>query len=129
MANLHEDLIEELAEHFQPVLEHCPQGVYLWLDEGHKTCNERLAEMFGYTVPEWRAVPSSLGTFVAPEDQEAFSQHYYQTVYALAGPVTFAFRGVRKDGSTFLAETDMIPIVYRGHQVAYHFVREAESGD
>jgi hypothetical protein len=33
-------------------------------------------------------------------------------------------RGLRKDGSTFSAETDMIPISYRGHPVAYHFVRQ-----
>ena len=31
-------------------------------------------------------------------------------------------------GSTFEAETDMIPLVWRGYPVAYHFVREVEAG-
>ncbi|GAC1377003.1 MAG: hypothetical protein NVSMB44_46100 [Ktedonobacteraceae bacterium] len=123
--NIHEDLIGALATHFRPILEHSPQGVYLWLDEAHKVCNERLAKLFGYTVDEWRAVPAFLEYFVAPEDRQRFSENYYHVVYELTAPITFRFRVVRKDGSTFLAETDMIPIVYRGHQVAYHFVREA----
>jgi hypothetical protein len=38
--------------------------------------------------------------------------------------VTFRFNALRKDGSTFAAETDMVPIAHDGHMVAYHFVRE-----
>jgi hypothetical protein len=38
-------------------------------------------------------------------------------------PVTFRFRGQRKDGSTFAVETDMIPLTFGGHTFAYHFVR------
>ena len=123
-AQVHEDIIGALAAHFQPILEQSPQGVYLWLDEAHKICNERLAKLFGYTIAEWCAVPSFLGQFVAPEDQQQFADHYYRVVSELSAPVTFWFRAVRKDGSTFLAETDMIPLVYQGHQVAYHFARE-----
>jgi len=124
-ANTHETLIGELAAHFQPILEHSPQGVYLWLDEAHKICNEQLAKLFGYTVQEWRAVPAFLEGFVAPQDRQRFSENYAQVVSELTAPITFRFRAVRKDGSTFLAETDMIPLVYQGHAVAYHFVREA----
>ncbi len=122
--NIHEDVIGALAAHFRPILEHSPQGVYLWLDETHKICNEHLAKLFGYTVEEWRAVPAFLETFVASEDQQRFSENYVRSIHELSAPVTFRFRAVRKDGSTFLAETDMIPLVYQGHQVAYHFVRE-----
>jgi PAS domain S-box-containing protein len=120
----HEDLIGALEANFQPILDRSPQGVYLWLDETHKTCNERLARMFGYSVAEWRAVPAFLEYFVAPEDRERFSDNFHQSIFELTAPITFRFRAVRKDGSTFLAETDMIPIVYESHQIAYHFVRE-----
>jgi PAS domain S-box-containing protein len=119
----HRELIDELEDQYRPILENSPDGVYLWLDEVDKVCNERLASMFGYTVAEWRAAQSFLDTFVAPEDQELYSWNYHNRVAALTYPVTFRFRGVRKDGSTFAAETDMIPICWRGHAVAYHFVR------
>ncbi len=120
----HAQLIRELAEQFQPVLENSPDGVYLWLDEEHKICNERLARLFGCTVEEWCAAQSFLNEFVVDEDQSIFSWNYHNKVRRLAHPVTFRFRGVRKDGSTFAAETEMIPISHGGHAVAYHFVRQ-----
>jgi hypothetical protein len=45
-------------------------------------------------------------------------------VQELAFPVTFRFRGVRKDEGVFQAETEMIPLTYGGHTMAYHFVRK-----
>jgi hypothetical protein len=61
---------------------------------------------------------------VHEEDQGMFSWNYWNRVQALAFPATLRFRGVRKDGSSFNAETEMIPITYGGHAVAYHFVRD-----
>lgn len=84
----------------------------------------QLAALFGYTVAEWCAVPSFLDMFVDEDDRELYAWNYQHRVAALAFPVTFRFRGRRKDGSTFAAETDMIPIVFAGHAVAYHFVRQ-----
>jgi PAS domain S-box-containing protein len=123
MTTTHADLMRGLAEQFRPVFESSPDGVYLWLDEEHKICNERLAALFGYTVAEWCAVPSFLTGFVAEEDRAMYAHNYQTRVADLAFPVTFRFHGRRKDGSTFAAETDMIPIAYQGHAVAYHFVR------
>jgi PAS domain S-box-containing protein len=120
----HEAVIQELADQFRPILEQSPDGVYLWLDERHKICNERLAELFGYTVAEWSATEPFLESFIAEADHDLFSWNYHNRVAALAFPTTFRFRGRRKDGSTFSAETDMIPIAYRGHVVAYHFIRQ-----
>jgi PAS domain S-box-containing protein len=120
----YEAVIRELYEEFRPVMERSPDGVYLWLNEAHKVCNERLADLFGFTVEEWNTTQPFLDNFVAEEDRTLYSWNYHNRVAALAFPVTFRFRGLRKDGSTFSAETDMIPISYRGHAVAYHFVRQ-----
>jgi PAS domain S-box-containing protein len=120
----HTDIMRELAEQYGPILERSPDGVYLWLDETNKICNERLASMFGYTVDEWCAASPFLETFVAEEDQENYAWNYQNRVAAFAFPVTFRFRARRKDGTTFAAETDMIPVALGGHAVAYHFVRQ-----
>jgi len=124
MALSHADLMQEIEDQYRPVFENSPDGVYLWLDEEHKVCNQRMAAMFGYSIAEWCAAPQFLETFVSEEDQEVYSWNYHNRVATLAFPVTFRFRGKRKDGSTFAAETDMIPISWRGHAVAYHFVRQ-----
>ena len=124
MVKSHEETIQELARQFGPVLENSPDGVYIWLDDDNKICNERLASMFGYTVNEWRTTGPFLDSFVDEEDQHVYGSNYQRCVAPLAFPATFRFRGRRKDGSTFSAETDMIPISWNGHAVAYHFVRE-----
>jgi PAS domain-containing protein len=118
-----EDVIRELDGQFLPVFRGSPDGVYPWLDEAHKACNGRLAGLFGFSVEEWCATQPFLDNFVAEEDRSVFSWNYHHRVAALAFPVTFRFRGLRKDGSTSPAETDMIPISCRGYAVAYHFVR------
>ncbi len=119
----HEDVIPQLAEHLRPIFEASPDGVYIWLDETHWTCNERLAAMFGYEVQELEGSPGFLQRLVHEDDQGLVSWNYWNRVQELAFPTTLRFRGIRKDGSVFQAETEMIPLTYGGHTVAYHFVR------
>ena len=121
----HENMMAKLEEIFTPVFESSPDGVYLWLDEQHMICNKKLAKMFGYSTPQELCKKSPfLENFVAEDSQEAFSMHYHKHVAQLSRPATFRFKAKRKDGSTFAAETDMVPISFSGHPVAYHFVRE-----
>ena len=119
----HEDVIPQLAEHLRPIFESSPDGVYVWLDETHWTCNARFAELFGYRANELENRPQFLQEFVHQDDQEAFSWNYWNRVNALAFPVTFRFRGLHRNGSVVQAETDMIPLTFGGHTIAYHFVR------
>jgi PAS domain-containing protein len=123
MESEREGIIRELTEQFRPVFEQSPDGVYLWLDEAHKACNGRMADLFGLTVEEWRKAEPFLENFVAEEDRAIYSWNYHNRVAALAFPATFRFRARRSDGTFFAAETDMIPISYKGYAVAYHFVR------
>ncbi|MHB8843701.1 MAG: PAS domain-containing protein [Nitrospirota bacterium] len=122
--NGNEQALSGLLEQFMPVFAQSPDGVYLYLDDTHKVCNKRLADMFGMTIDEWRKVPNFLEGCVAPPDRELVASNYRKHVTALNRPVTFRFHGQRKNGETFLAETVMIPVSWNGNAVAYHFVRE-----
>jgi PAS domain S-box-containing protein len=120
----HDVATKELAEHLAPVFNASPDGVYVWLDEEHWACNERFAELFGYDGPhELNDTPQLLQRIVHEDDQQLVSWNYWNRVQPLAFPTTFRFTGVRKDGSTCLVETDMIPLAFGGHTFAYHFVR------
>lgn len=123
MTMSHEQAVAELAEHLRPVFEQSKDGVYVWLDERNKRCNQKLAKMFGCTVEEWEAVPDFANTFVADPDRGLYVWNYQNRIAGLEFPVTLRFHGQRKDGSTFDGETDMIPLTYGGHTFAYHFVR------
>lgn len=96
----------------------------MYLDDNHKVCNQRMADLFGMTVEEWSRVPNFLESFVAPQDRELVASNFQKHVAALSRPVTFRFQAMRKNGETFTAETEMIPISWNGYPIAYHFVRE-----
>lgn len=97
MKSEHETAIGELIEQFRPIIEGSPDGVYLWLDEAHKACNERLANLFGFTAEEWSATQPFLENFVAEEDRRLYSWNYHNRVAKHAFPVSFRFRGLRMD--------------------------------
>lgn len=40
-----QEIIRQLEAQFRPLFESSPDGVYLWLDESHKVCDERLAAL------------------------------------------------------------------------------------
>ncbi len=65
-----------------------------------------------------------MGRRTIPADLSEARTYYWNRVPALAFPASFRFRAIRADGSTFDAETDMIPLTFGGHTVAYHFVRQ-----
>jgi len=122
----HEDATAALAAQLAPIFEQSPDGVYVWLDETHWMGNQRLAELFGYGGPdELNDSPHLLNQHVHEDDQHLFAWNYWNRVQELAFPVTFRFRGIRKDGSPVPLETDMIPLTFGGHTFAYHFVRRA----
>ena len=123
-AQEHEQILREMEEQFGPLFEQSPVGVYLYVTDVYKICNERMAQMHGMTVEEWKNTPTFLNDFIAEEDRAMYARNYQHHVAGLRHPITFRFRGLRKDGSTFAAETDTIPICWRDHAVAYHFVRE-----
>ena len=126
MKNGHKLVMKELAKEFGPLMEHSTDGIYFWLDEKNMICNEKLAKMFGYTINEMCSKRSFLDSFIAEKDQKKFAMNYQKSVAPLASPVRFKFQAVRKNGSKFAAETDMIPISYKGHVIAFHFVRKSK---
>lgn len=120
----HAKILRELSEQFQPLFEKSPDGIYLYIDEVHKICNERLARMFGLTVSEWEAMEGFVNKHMAPEDQDMIINNYFEHIHQTLTPVRFQFKGIRKDGSSFKGEADMIPFPWRGEMVGFHFFRE-----
>ena len=122
----HVKILRELSEQFQPMFKNSSDGIYLYLDEVHKVCNERLAAMFGLTVAEWEAMEGFVNKHAAERDQAMIVDNFQRHIHESLTPARFRFKAIRKDGSTFTAETDMIPLPWRGEMVAFHFVREVK---
>jgi hypothetical protein len=123
----HGTLLTRLLEQLKPVFDSSVDGVYIFVDDATAACNEKCAKLWGYPTPaEWAKQAPFLDRLVADSDQHTVSQHYQSHIPNLAGPVRFRFKGKKRDGAPVNIETDMIPLSFEGHAIAYHFVRAAK---
>ncbi len=126
MAEEHEHvkILNELGAQFKPMFEKSPEGIYLYIDEVHKICNVRFAGMLGLTVAEWEKMEGFVNKHVAAADQATLIEAYQRHIHGELTPTRLQVKAVRKDGSTFNVEIDMIPFPWRGEMLALHFCRE-----
>ena len=119
----HEHLVKEIAEQFEPVLSKSPQGIYIYLDDEHKICNKKFADMLGYkSIEEWVSNETPVGD-VSEEDQEKVIDAYGEASRNLKASKLSASI-VRKDGKKIKADVIMAPITYKGEIFVIHFVSE-----
>ena len=43
--SLHERWLAELEQEWAPLFDNCPDAVYIYIDDEHKTCNRRAADL------------------------------------------------------------------------------------
>jgi hypothetical protein len=118
----HLQLVGELAEQMKAVLERSEQGIYLYLDDSHKVCNKKFADLLGYESPEsWAHVDAPLADVVV-EDQQGVIDAYMKASEKMAASMV----GVRiKNIMTGkIVKTQMIvaPIGHAGHVFTAHFI-------
>ena len=126
----HAEWLATIASQLAPIFDHSEEGVYVYLDDHHKICNERLAKMWGYaSAAEWAAAPDFLDTFVAtPRGREQVSTNYHQHVHRQLTAFRQRFAVRKKNGGTITCEVDTVPYALDGQIFAYAFVRQIGEG-
>jgi len=119
----HEHLVKEVEELFKPVLEKSPQAMYIYLDDEHKTCNQKFADLLGYSsIQEWVSNEAALSD-VLEEDQEKVINAYMKAsdnLEASVISVTFA----KKDKTKVKVKVILTPVAYKGENFVVHFIEE-----
>jgi hypothetical protein len=119
----HEHLMEEIAKEFEPVLKNSPQGIYIYLDDTHKICNEKFADMLGYSsVQDWVDNEFPVED-VAKEDQEKGIKSYMAASQEFKASILDA-SWVKKDGTEIKTEVIMVPVTFQGEVFVLHFISE-----
>ena len=119
----HEHLIKEITEQFEPVFSNSPQGVYLYLDDTHKICNQKFADMLGYkSVEEWVANETPVEDVVEEDRDRAIEAYGKASDDFEASKISVGV--TKKDGSKLSTEIIMAPVTYRNEVFVLHFVSE-----
>ena len=126
---LHERWIREIEQAWAPLFESCPDAVYVYIDDEHKTCNQRAADFWGMTIDEFKGIESYLDECVAEESIDLVMHNYFTHFEEEMKPVRFDYLARRHDGSKVPATCFNVPIVHDGHPVLLCFVRAQDFGD
>jgi hypothetical protein len=122
----HEAVIADLAEELGELLATSGQGIYLYLDDVHKLCNERFAALLGYPSPDaWAAVRESFPVaFVMPGSQQTLVSAYLDAMEQGLGS-TNRVTWRTASGEALDSTVILVPFPFRGHLLALHFVDPA----
>lgn len=118
----HKDLIGGIREQLEPLFKNSTQGIYIYLDETHKACNEKLSSLLGYDSPdEWATLEPFTEKLVAEESQNALVTAYQNAMEKFEGS-SQKIVWKKKDGSEVSKTVILVPIAYEGHSMALHFI-------
>ena len=120
----HEELVEGFQNQLKEIFESSKQAIYLYLDDNHKACNKKFAEMLDFKSPEeWSKVENPLDAGIDKTSQPAMVSAYQDAMEKMIGS-KIDVKLKKKSGSTFNASVIMVPVAYQGHMFALHFISE-----
>jgi PAS domain-containing protein len=99
----HEELVKGIGGEMKSVLEKSPQAIYVYLDDNHKVCNKKFAELLGYTSrKEWADLDAPLAD-VIEEDQQAVIDAYMNASEKMVADARMVIAPVGHAGHIFTA--------------------------
>lgn len=119
----HEALVSGLYKQMKEIFEHSEQAMYLYLDDVHKACNKRFADLLGFESPKvWASVDNPFPIeFVASKSRQTLVSAYQDAMERFVGS-TINVTWQTKSGRTVDTQVILVPIAYDGHLFALHFV-------
>jgi hypothetical protein len=118
----HAEVVKQIATQMKPVLDKSSQGVYIYLDDAHKVCNKKFADLLGYdSAKEWEIAEAPLSD-VAEDDQESVIFAYEAASERMtASCIDVKFKNV-KTGHTIKTSMIVVPLTDNdGHVFTVHF--------
>ncbi len=121
----HEVLLQEIGKEFADILLQTSQGIYIYQDDPHWLCNDKLASILGYASASELLKLSSgspiLDAIVAPESHQQVVQAYMSaTERKVASSIPVVWK--MKDGGKRKSQTIFVPFSYKGNLLTIHFV-------
>jgi len=123
----HEELVKGLYEQMKPILDGSEQPIFIYLDDNHKVCNNKLASMLGFKSPEeWAEKQGFLDVYVTEKSRETLSSAYWKAMEKMAAS-TIPMTWMKKDGAAIESTMILVPMFFQGHLFSVHFVTSTAS--
>ena len=117
------ETLEESEERYRTVVEHSRDGIAIIGEGVHIYVNQRFLGMFGFeSAEEVIGKPHSLT--VHPDDLERVIEINKRRQAGEIVPLTYEFKGIRKNGSVIFVDVSATRIMYRGSYDSLVFLRD-----
>ncbi len=118
----HEDLVKGISQQLKPILEKSAQAIYVYLDDTHKACNKKFADLLGYkSAKEWENTDAPLADVVEEDQQSVITAYENASEKMLASELEVRVKNI-KTGKPIKTRMIMVPIAYSGHIFTLHFL-------
>jgi hypothetical protein len=118
----HEELVNGIAAQLKPILDKSPQAIYLYLDDTHKACNKKFADLLGYkSAKEWADTEAPLADVVEEDQDKIIAAYENASEKMQASSLDVRFINV-KTNKPVKVNVIMVPVAYEGHIFALHFL-------
>ena len=118
----HEEIVDGIYEQMKEILVSSEQPIFIYLDDDHKACNSRFANLLGYESPkEWAKIPGFLEVHVAEKSRDTLFSAYWSAINKKnASKVQITW--MKKDKKTVDTAMILVPMIYQGHIFSLHFL-------
>ena len=120
----HEELVEGIGQEMKLVLEKSVQAIYIYLDDNHKVCNKKYADLLGYKTPkEWADAEAPLSDVVEEDQQSVIKAYMNASEKMVASAIEVRVKNV-KTGKIVKTTMIIAPVGHAGHVFTAHFFSE-----
>jgi len=118
----HEELIKGIAEQMKILLKESEQAIYIYLDDSHKVCNKKFADLLGYKSPKaWADSEAPLSDVLEDDQQKVIDADSNASEKGIASSPNVKMKNV-KTGEVLKINLIISPIIYEGHIFTVHFL-------
>jgi len=118
----HVELVKGISEQLKRILENSAQAIYVYLDDAHKVCNKKFADLLGYrTAKEWAKIDAPLADVVEEDQQDVITAYENAMEKMAASDIEVRMKNI-KTSKVIKTRMIMVPIAYDGHLFSMQFL-------
>jgi two-component system cell cycle sensor histidine kinase/response regulator CckA len=107
--------LREFEDKYQTLVEQSLQGLAVMQDGGFVFCNNKFAEITGYSLEELLSIsPDQMTAMIHPDDRDFIKDRYHARIEGRPAPSRYEYRGIKKDGTEIWLEIFSTAITYKG---------------
>ena len=117
----HEELVAGIVKQLKPILDKSEQAIFVYLDDTHKACNKKYAEMLGYkSAKAWADTDAPLSDVIEKDQQKVIDAYQAAMEKQAASTANVTARHI-KTGALIKTKLVLVPVAYDGHLFSLNF--------